>query len=110
MEKLLQQACKKVDSAELFRVKSKTIPVNFEVNRLKSIDISESEAKALRVINKGRIGFSSFTGSEDFDLMVEKAVATSEFGSEASFNFPEETKRSGKKKINIYDKKVVDKN
>ena len=110
MEKLLQQACKKVDSAELFRVKSKTIPVNFEVNRLKSIDISESEAKALRVINKGRIGFSSFAGSEDFDLMVEKAVATSEFGSEASFNFPEETKRSGKEKINIYDKKVVDKN
>ncbi|MBU2440228.1 TldD/PmbA family protein, partial [bacterium] len=88
MEKLLQQACKKVDSAELFKAKSKTIPVNFEVNRLKSIDISESEGKALRVINKGRIGFSSFTGSEDFDLMVEKATATSEFGSEASFNFP----------------------
>ncbi|PKP54886.1 TldD/PmbA family protein, partial [Candidatus Atribacteria bacterium HGW-Atribacteria-1] len=73
MEKLLQQACKKVDSAELFKIKSKTIPVNFEVNRVKSIDISENEGKALRVINKGKIGFSSFTGSEDFDLMVEKA-------------------------------------
>ncbi len=97
MEKLLQQACKKVDSAELFKVKSKTIPVNFEVNRLKSIDISESEGKALRVINKGMVGFSSSTGSEDFDLMVEKAAATSEFGSTA------------KEKINIYDKKVVDK-
>jgi PmbA protein len=109
MEKLLQQACKKVDSAELFKVKSKTIPVNFEVNRLKSIDISESEGKALRVINKGRIGFSSSTGSEDFDLMVEKAAATSEFGSTASFDFPEDAKRSGKEKINIYDKKVVDK-
>jgi len=109
MEKLLQQACKKVDSAELFKVKSKTIPVNFEVNRLKSIDISESEGKALRVINKGMVGFSSSTGSEDFDLMVEKAAATSEFGSTASFNFPGETKRSGKEKINIYDKKVVDK-
>ena len=111
MEKLLQQACKKVDSAELFRVKSKTIPVNFEVNRLKSIDISESEAKALRVINKGRIGFSSSTGSEDFDLMVEKAVATSEFGSKASFNFPGKIKRGGKEKknVNIYDGKVANK-
>jgi len=109
MEKFLQQACKKVDSAELFKVKSKTIPVNFEVNKLKSIDISESEGKALRVINKGRIGFSSSTGYEDFNLMVEKAVATSEFGSEASFNFPEEAKRSEKEKINIHDKKVVDK-
>jgi len=109
MEKLLQQVCKKVDSAELFKVKSKTIPVNFEVNRLKSIDISESEGKALRVMNKGEIGFSSSTGSEGFDSMVEKAVATSEFGAKASFNFPEEVKRSKKKKINIYDKKVADK-
>jgi len=109
MEKLLQQACKKVDSAELFKVKSKTIPVNFEVNRLKSIDISESEGKALRVINKGKIGFSSSAGSEGFDLMVEKAAATSEFGSEASFDFPEEAKRSEKKKINIHDRKVEDK-
>ena len=106
MEKLLQQACKKVDSAELFKVKSKTVPVNFEVNRLKSIDISESEGKALRVINKGKIGFSSSTGSEGFDLMVEKAAVTSEFGSAASFDFPEEAKRSEKKKINIYDRKV----
>jgi len=46
MEKLLRQACKEADSAELFKAKSKTIPVNFEVNRLKSIDISESEGKA----------------------------------------------------------------
>jgi len=109
MEKLLQQACKEVDSAELFRVKSKTVPVNFEVNRLKSIDISESEGKALRVINKGRIGFSSSTGSEGFDSLVEKAAATSEFGSEAYFDFSGETKRSRKEKINVYDKKVADK-
>jgi len=111
MEKLLQQACKEVDSAELFRVKSKTVPVNFEVNRLKSIDISESEGKALRVINKGRIGFSSSTGSEGFDLLVEKAAATSEFGAKASFDFPGEIKRGRKekKKVNIYDRKVEDK-
>lgn len=109
MEKLLQQTCNKVDSAEIFRIKSKTIPVNFEVNKLKSIDISESEGKALRVINKGSIGFSSSVGSEGFDLMVEKAVATSEFGSKASFDFPEEIKRGGKEKINIYDEGVVDK-
>jgi len=111
MEKLLQQTGKKINTTEIFRVKSKTIPVNFEVNRIKSIDISESEGKALRVINKGRIGFSSSTGSESFDSMLGKAVATSEFGSEASFDFPGEIKRGGeeKKKVNIYDRKVEDK-
>jgi len=109
MEKFLQQVGKKIDSAELFKVKSKTVPVNFEVNRLKSIDISESEGKALRVINQGRIGFSSFTGSEDFDLMVEKAVATSEFGVKASFDFPEKIEGGKKEKVIVYDEKVVDK-
>jgi PmbA protein len=111
MEKLLQQTGKKINTSELFRVESKTIPVNFEVNRLKSIDISESEGKALRVIHNGRIGFSSFTGSESFDSMLEKAVATSEFGTEASFDFPGGIKRRGieKKNINIYDEKVANK-
>jgi PmbA protein len=111
MEIFLQQIGKKMNTTELFRVKSKTIPVNFEVNRLKSIDISESEGKALRVIHNGRIGFSSSTGSESFDSMLLKAVATSEFGSEASFNFPGEVKRGGKEKknINIYDGKVANK-
>jgi len=111
MEKLLKQACKQADSAELFRAKSKTIPVNFEVNRLKSIDISESEGKALRVMNKGKIGFSTSTGDEDFDLIVKKAVATSEFGSTASFDFPGKLKKEIKEKKNmdIYDQKVADK-
>jgi PmbA protein len=111
MEKLLQQTGKKINTIEIFRVKSKTIPVNFEVNRIKSIDISESEGKAFRVIHNGRIGFSSSTGSESFDLMLVKAVATSEFGSEASFDFPGKIKRGGKekKKVNIYDRKVANK-
>lgn len=110
MEKLLQEVGKKVDSAELFKIKSKTVPVNFEVNRLKSIDISENEGKALRVINKGRIGFSSSTGSEGFDSLVEKAISTSEFGVKASFDFPEKVEESGKERPNLYDRKVVDKN
>ncbi|GAG53275.1 unnamed protein product, partial [marine sediment metagenome] len=111
MEKLLQQTGKKINTIEIFRVKSKTIPVNFEVNRIKSIDISESEGKAFRVIHNGRIGFSSSIGSESFDLMLVKAVATSEFGSEASFDFPGKIKRGGKekKKVNIYDRKVENK-
>jgi PmbA protein len=63
------------------------------------------------VIHNGRIGFSSSTGSESFDSMLEKAVATSEFGTEASFDFPREIKRGGEEKenINIYDGKVANK-
>jgi len=120
MEKILQQATGKVDSAELFRIKSKTIPVNFEVNRLKSIDIAESEGQALRIINQGRIGFASLSGSsleseEDTETMVEQALATSEFGATAAFDFPEKievgptTNSSLPEKVKIFDPKIVEK-
>ena len=109
MERIMQQVLKKVDSAELFSVKSKTIPANFEVNRLKSIDISESEGRALRVINKGKIGFSSSTGNESTDFIVEKAIATSEFGSKAYFDFPEKIRQIEEGKIKLHDNQVVNK-
>ena len=88
----MKKISKKVDSAELFKIKNQTVPVNFEVNRLKAIDISETEGQALRVINNGKVGFSSSTGGYNLDLMIDKSIATSEFGPRASFDFPKEVK------------------
>ncbi len=109
MKKLLERARKKVDSAELFKVKSKTIPVNFEVNRLKSIDIAEQEGLALRIIHQGRLGFSSLSGNGDFDSILEKAIASSEYGAVSAFNFPPKMETKSKKRLEIYDKRVKNK-
>jgi PmbA protein len=109
MEKLMKKISKKVDSAEIFRLKSTTTPVNFEVGRLKSIDISDYEGQALRVINKSKIGFSSAAGVSKSDSIIEKAIATSEFGVKAAFNFPAKTRQKEKNKLNIYDSKIKEK-
>jgi len=109
LEKLMKKISKKVDSAELFKIKNQTVPVNFEVNRLKAIDISETEGQALRVINNGKVGFSSSTGGYNLDLMIDKSIATSEFGPRASFDFPVEIKLEEKEKVNIYDAQVAEK-
>ncbi|NCO23529.1 MAG: hypothetical protein COZ07_05150 [Candidatus Infernicultor aquiphilus] len=109
MKKLMKKISKKVDSAELFKIKNQTVPVNFEVNRLKAIDISETEGQALRVINNGKVGFSSSTGGYNLDLMIDKSIATSEFGPRASFDFPKEVKLEEKEKVNIYDAQVAEK-
>ena len=105
----MKKISKKVDSAELFKIKNQTVPVNFEVNRLKAIDISETEGQALRVINNGKVGFSSSTGGYNLDLMIDKSIATSEFGPRASFDFPKEVKLEEKEKVNIYDAQVAEK-
>ena len=109
LEKLMKKISKKVDSAELFKIKNQTVPVNFEVNKLKAIDISETEGQALRVINNGKVGFSSSTGGYNLDLMIDKSIATSEFGPRASFDFPVEIKLEEKEKVNIYDAQVAEK-
>jgi PmbA protein len=109
MEILMKKISKKVDSAEIFRLKSTTTPVNFEVGRLKSIDISDYEGQALRVINKSKIGFSSAAGVSKSDSIIEKAIATSEFGVKAAFNFPAKTRQKEKNKLNIYDSKIKEK-
>lgn len=109
LEKLMKKVSEKVDSAELFRIKNQTVPVNFEVNRLKAIDISETEGQALRVINNGKVGFSSSTGGYNLDLMIDKSIATSEFGPRASFDFPKKVELEEKEKVNIYDAQVVEK-
>jgi PmbA protein len=109
LKELMKKVSGKVDSAELFKIKNQTIPVSFEVNRLKSIDISESEGQALRVINNGKVGFSSSTGEYNLDLMIDKSIATSEFGQKASFDFPKKVKLEEKEKVNIYDAQVAEK-
>ncbi|MCZ2846144.1 MAG: hypothetical protein O2U61_06595, partial [Candidatus Bathyarchaeota archaeon] len=110
MERLIKKIKEKVDSAELFRLKSKTVPVTFEVGKLKSIDIADYEGQALRVINKGKIGFSSTAGGNEFDSIIEKAIATSEFGIKAGFDFPEKIKPEVENELKIYDSKIKDKN
>jgi PmbA protein len=109
LKEFMKKVSEKVDSAELFRIKNQTVPVNFEVNRLKAIDISETEGQALRVINNGKVGFSSSTGGYNLDLMIDKSIATSEFGQKASFDFPKEVKLEEKEKVNIYDAQVAEK-
>ena len=109
MERLIKKVKEKVDSAELFRLKSKTVPVNFEVGKLKSVDISDYEGQALRVINKGKIGFSSIVGGNESDSIIEKAIATSEFGIKAGFDFPTTTKPKVENELKIYDSKIKDK-
>ena len=60
-ESLLNAAVAKFDQAEVYRVESESHPVSFESNRLKEIMRRDTSGVALRVIDDGRIGFSSTT-------------------------------------------------
>jgi PmbA protein len=88
MEKILEEAKKVAEAAEVFLVSSEEISVKFESNRLKHIQSKQSQTIALRIIKKGRIGYTITSDPEDVSGLINAAVETAEFGAMASFNLP----------------------
>jgi len=108
LEKILKQAKQKADQAELLFDETEGTSVHFENNRLKSIETKQSAALGLRVIQQGRIGFSSTSdlSPDAVGQMIENAIFSSDFGQEAAFSFPAPAKANAHPKL--FDKKVTD--
>ena len=102
-EELLKAATRKYGQAEVYRVEGESVPVTFEANKLKELSARETSGVALRVISKGRIGFTSTTNPDDEPGLVARAGAVSEFGAEAKFSFPKAAKSPD---VNVFDPKV----
>ena len=91
MENILAQARKVAEAAEVFTVTAEETSVQFETNRLKHIQSKQSQIAALRIIRKGRIGYSVTTNLDDVQGLVDTSVETAEFGMQAKFGFPNPT-------------------
>jgi PmbA protein len=61
LEQILELAASKVDAAEVYYLSSQDTPIEFENNRLKSLQTKAVQGVALRVIHNGRLGFASST-------------------------------------------------
>ena len=103
MESILAQAKKVAEEAEGFTVSSEETPVHFETNRLKHIQSKQSSSVALRIIKQGKIGYATSTRLDDRQGLVNNAVATAEFGTEARFELPSLTSYP---QIDVYDPDV----
>ena len=88
MERILNEAKKVAEEAEVFCITSETTPVQFEANRLKHVQSKQSTNVALRIIKDGRIGYASSTNLKESRKIVDSAVETAEFGMKAEFDFP----------------------
>jgi len=90
INEILEIASKYVDSAEVYYLESKSTPVHFDVNKLKSMESKEVTGICLRVIKDGKIGFASTTDMDrnKFAQLVKYAVDIAEFGAPVEWNFP----------------------
>jgi PmbA protein len=85
---LLDRAKGRAEQAEVYAYETAETPVDFEANRLKSLETKEARGLALRVVKDGRVGLASTTKLDDLDLIVDTAVEVSAFGAEARFELP----------------------
>jgi len=94
MENILNNCLKHADSAEIIHVQIEGMPVKFESNKLKCIRLKETEGIGLRVIQQGRIGFSSTTARgatsnpDKGEELIAHAIESATFGEKARFAFP----------------------
>lgn len=88
MENILDQAKKVADEVEVFMVTSEEMPVQFEANRLKYVQSKQSTMVTLRIIRQGKIGCATATELSNSQNLVDMAVETARFGSEARFELP----------------------
>ena len=101
---LLDQAARKVQSAELFKRTGSSIPVKFNSGELESVKHVDTRGVALRVIQDGKLGFSTTTNLKNDSQVVSRAAETAKFGEEAGFEFPEATKVD---KVDTFDPKIA---
>ncbi len=91
MEKILSEAKKVAEAAEVFMVSSEETPIQFEANHLKHIQSKQSTTVALRIVKQGRIGYATTTELADSQNLVNNAMETAQFGMTARFEFPSPT-------------------
>jgi len=103
VEKILAQARKVAEEAEVFLVSAEETPVQFEANRLKNVQGKQSTSVALRIIKNGRLGYATGTDVADVQSLVENAVETAKFGTRARFELPPATPYP---KVDIFDPAV----
>jgi PmbA protein len=87
LEKIIDLAKSQGLEAEIYYQSSQDTPIEFENNRLKSLQTKATQGVALRVIDNGRLGFASSTDLTRLDELVDAAKQTAAIGDPVEFEF-----------------------
>ncbi len=72
---------------ELLDLQNEKTTVEYEANQLKTCTVAETKGAAVRVIRKGKLGFSASTDSAALDKLVANALESAAYGDPAPFSF-----------------------
>ncbi|MBI3591719.1 MAG: TldD/PmbA family protein [Candidatus Melainabacteria bacterium] len=100
LEKILKLAKNNgASEAEIIQSSWTENPINFENNKLKTLESNQSTGISIRLIKNKKIGTSSTTDPEALEKVVTTAVEASEFGPIATFELSKENLRTQNQKL-----------
>lgn len=76
VERLLEEAKKSVDAAEIFYIDTTTEQVEFKFDTLHLMETKNIQGLGLRVIKDGKIGFASCTTPDAYKSTLTNAIAS----------------------------------
>jgi PmbA protein len=75
------------EQVEILSLQNEKTTVEYEANQLKTCTVAETKGMAVRVIRKGRLGFSASTDEGALDKLSANALESAAYGDEAPFSF-----------------------
>jgi PmbA protein len=91
MKDLLRSAKENSDAAEVYLIRRKTLPLEFENGALQKVNLRSTLEVALRVIRDGKLGFSFGTSLDSPRVLVDQAVRSAQYGPSVDFQFPSQS-------------------
>jgi len=92
MERLLAKAAAKCDQAELFMEEGRSLLARSSLDKIEACTTSFERGFGLRVVAKGRIGYSFFTREQDADRAVAEAVRSARLSHNEHYSLPKKAK------------------
>ena len=104
MGRILSKAAAKCDQAELFMEEGRSVLARSSLDKIEACTTSFERGFGLRVVAKGRIGYSFFSREQDADLAIAEAVRSARLSHNEHYSLP--PKASYQKRLG-FDPKVA---
>jgi len=102
---ILTMLKKQAEQVEVFNLENEKTTVEFEANQLKACAVTRTKGTAVRVIRKGRLGFSASTDRMAVDKLAANVLESAAYGDQTSFSFADPKSAIP---VRTYDKAIAE--
>lgn len=104
MDEILSFALRKADEAEVFHSDATTVLARHSLDKIEACNYTAEKGYGVRVVRKGRVGFSFFTRFGDARKAVDDALRMAKLSPNERVRLPG---KSAHKPVKCFDKKVL---